>query len=156
MAQMPDTTTSNDLIELVTFSIGDSLYGIDINKILGINKIKEITPVAQAPKFVNGLYNLRGQIISIIDMGIKLGLPTTPNETMSKAIIVNHNNELIGLQVDKINDVVTISRREIEKPPVNIDGIHGEYFEGVVKTPNALIGILNIDAVLRMSETNES
>jgi purine-binding chemotaxis protein CheW len=154
MTMASSLSAAHDTVELITFNVGDSLYGVDINKVLGINKVIEITPVAQSPEYIRGLLNLRGQIISIVDVGIKLGLPSQPLQRKSRAIIVKFQNELIGLQVDSINDVITPERKDIEPPPPNMGGIHGEYFEGVVKTAETLVGIINMEAVLQMSEAD--
>jgi purine-binding chemotaxis protein CheW len=144
--------TTGNTIELITFSIGDVLYGIDISDVLGINKITEVTPVARAPFYVRGLLNLRGQIISIIDVGLKLGLSTSSASPTQKAIIVNYRNELVGLQVDGIHDVVNTTADQIEKPPANINNIHSGFCRGVIKTQNNIISVLSIDSLLQTDQ----
>jgi len=113
------TTDSKDpaTIELVTFFLDDIIYGIDINKVLGINKVQGLTPVAQAPAYIKGLLNLRGQIISIIDLRIKLDLEPGRLNEKSRVIIVNSSGEVIGLLVDSIYDVVVAEPGNIENPP---------------------------------------
>jgi purine-binding chemotaxis protein CheW len=138
-------------LELVTFYLEDIIYGIDINKVLGINKVQDLTPVALAPAYIRGLLNLRGQIISIIDLRIKLGLPPSRLAGKSRVIIVNSNGEDIGLLVDMIYDVIVTERSNIEKTPPNLDKLQGKFFEGVVKSEDRLIGIIQIDAVLQMA-----
>jgi len=138
-------------IELVTFCLEDIIYGIDINKVLGINKVQDLTPVAQAPAYIKGLLNLRGQIISIIDLRIKLGLPPSRITGKNRVIIVNSNGEDIGLLVDTIYDVIIAETSNIEKTPPNLDKVQGKFFEGVVKSEDRLIGIIQIDAVLQMA-----
>ena len=108
MTGSPTDTVEKKTLELITFRLGKTLYGIDINQVLGINKIHDITPVAQAPDYIKGLLNLRGQIISIIDLGIKLGLRPSATGKESRIIIVSANDEYIGLQVDQIFDVVPL------------------------------------------------
>ena len=144
-------TAEKQTLELITFRLGKTLYGININKVLGINKILDITPVAQAPDYIKGLLNLRGQIISIIDLGIKLGLRPSTTDKESRIIIVNANDEYIGLQVDQIFDVVVSEKSDMAPPPPNLGKVQGEFFEGVVKTETKLIGILKIDVVLQLT-----
>jgi purine-binding chemotaxis protein CheW len=156
MTRSSISAPTGNAIELITFSIGDVLYGINISDVVGINKIREVTPVAQAPVYVRGLLNLRGQIVSIIDVGLKLGLPTSSTSPTRKAIIVNYRNELIGLQVDAIHDVVNTTTDQIEKPPANINNIHSGFCQGVIKTQNNIISLLNIDALLLITDKHEA
>ncbi|MDY6844762.1 MAG: chemotaxis protein CheW [Thermodesulfobacteriota bacterium] len=140
---------TNHTVELATFYIGDALCGMDILKVQEINKHMEITQVPQAPEFVLGVLNLRGRIVTIIDLSKKLGLSHTTLTRETRNIIVNLQNDYVGLLVDKIGDVVIADWEKVESPPANIGEIQGKYFEGVLKTEHSLIGILNVEEVLR-------
>ena len=144
-----------NLIELSTFLVGDALCGMDILTIQEINKLIDMTAVPQAPNYVLGILNLRGQIITSIDLGKKLGLGETDMSQDPRNIIVNSKGEHIGLMVRKISDVVQANKDKFEPPPSNMGGIQGEFFTGVYKTENKLIGILDVDKVLRMEETSK-
>jgi purine-binding chemotaxis protein CheW len=146
--------TDKNLIELATFMVGDALCGMDILKIQEINKLINMTTVPQAPNYVLGILNLRGQIITSIDLGKKLGLGETNISEDPRNIIVNSKGEHIGLMVRKISDVVQANRDKFEPPPSNMGGIQGEFFTGVYKTKDKLIGILDVEKVLKMQETN--
>lgn len=139
----------NDNIEMATFYVGSALFGMDILKVQEINKILDLTVVPQAPEYVKGILNLRGQIVTIIDLGIKLGLSRIEVGPDTRNIIVNSKNEYIGLLVDRIGDVERTSEDKIEPPPANIGGVNAQYFEGVYKKENSLIGILNVEKVLK-------
>jgi purine-binding chemotaxis protein CheW len=143
-------TTNKNVIELSTFYVGNALCGMDILKVQEINKLMEMTEVPQAPEYVNGILNLRGQIVTIIDLGKKLGLGQTDISSESRNIIVNATGEHIGLLVKKISDVVSANPDRIESAPANMRGIQGVYFTGVYKTEDKLIGILNVDEVLSL------
>jgi purine-binding chemotaxis protein CheW len=147
-----ETMTSHKIVELATFYVGDALCGMDILKVQEINKLLDMTEVPQAPEYVKGILNLRGQIVTIIDLGKKLGLSDTNRTSDTRNIIVNSNNEYIGLMVDRIGDVVLADLNTVEPPPANIGAIQGKYFEGVVKTENSLIGILDVEEVLKEEE----
>jgi purine-binding chemotaxis protein CheW len=138
----------NSNVELATFYVGDALCGMDILKVQEINKLMEMTKVPQAPEYVTGILNLRGQIVTIIDLGNKLGLTATDLNDSSRNIIVNSASEYIGLLVSRISDVVPADMDKVEKPPANIGGLQGTYFKGVFKTKDRLIGILDVDKVL--------
>ncbi|MCP3900505.1 MAG: chemotaxis protein CheW, partial [Desulfobacteraceae bacterium] len=135
-------------MELATFFVGGALCGINILNIQEINKHFEITKVPQSSDYVIGILNLRGKIVTIIDLGKKLELSEIKPDKDSRNIIVNSNDEHIGLLVDAISDVVSSDETQIESPPSNLNGIKGKFFSGVLKTEDKLIGILDIDEVL--------
>ncbi len=136
-------------LEFSTFYVGGALCGINILNIQEINKHFEITKVPQASEFIEGILNLRGRIVTIIDLGKKLGLAPVNADKDNRNIIVNSEEEHIGLLVDSISDVVIAKSDDIEPAPSNIGGVKGKYFQGVLKTEKKLIGILDIDEVLK-------
>ncbi len=148
MAETTIDTSSQDL-EFSTFYVGGALCGINILNIQEINKHFEITKVPQASDYVEGILNLRGRIVTIIDLGRKLGLDSVNKNKDNRNIIVNSEDEHIGLLVDGISDVVTAKKEGIEPAPSNIGGVKGKFFQGVLKTEKQLIAILDIDEVLK-------
>ena len=142
------TEIHSDTVELASFFVGEALCGMDILKVQEINKLIEMTRVPQAPEYVLGILNLRGEIVTIIDLGKKLGLKSTEISDKTRNIIVNSKGEHIGLMVEKISDVVQANFEKIEAPPANIGGVQGKYFTGVLKTKDRLIGILDVGKVL--------
>lgn len=153
MAQVSETKGNGKSVELATFYAGEALCGMDILKIQEINKLLEMTPVPQAPEYVRGILNLRGQIVTVIDLCRKLGLPSVEvDKEESRNIIVHSGNEYVGMLVERISDVVRADTDAVQPPPANIGGVQGKYFEGVYKTDDSLIGILNAEEVLTMDE----
>ena len=146
---MGTARNSMDNLDLATFFIGEALCGMDILKVQEINKLLDMTKVPHAPEYVKGILNLRGQIVTVIDLGRKLGLSITQFNPGTRNIIVNFQNEYIGFLVDRIGDVVKADIDKIEPPPSNIVGVQGSYFKGVLKTEKHLIGILNLEEVLK-------
>ncbi len=148
-------TTSEDTrqtLELATFAIGEALCGIDILQIQEINKIMQRTTVPQAPDCVLGVLNLRGKIVTIIDLAKKLGLGNTESTKESRNIIINSFDGTAGFLVSRIGDVVSVSLDHKERPPANMQGIQGKFFAGVFTTDTQLIGMLAIDKVLQADE----
>lgn len=149
MANNTTVKTGTALMELATFYVGEALCGIDILNIQEINKQTEVTPVPQSEEYVQGVLNLRGRIVTVIDLGRKIGLSPINAGKDNRNIIVDSQDEQIGLLVDRISDVMLADPSKIENPPANIGGIQGRFFDGVYKTENRLIGILNIEEVLK-------
>jgi purine-binding chemotaxis protein CheW len=146
------TDSVKRMVELATFYVGDALCGMDILKIQEINKLTQMTKVPQAPEYVIGILNLRGQIVTIIDLGKKIGLGETEINQDSRNIIVNDSSGHVGLLVRQISDVVSADMERRESAPANMHGIQGEFFTGVYKTEQTLIGILDVDKVLSIEE----
>ncbi len=146
------TAESTNLVELATFYVGNALCGMDILKVQEINKVMQMTRVPQAPEYVLGILNLRGQIVTIIDLSKKLGLGRTGTGDSQRNIIVNSATGHVGLLVESISDVVTADMNKTEAPPANMNGIQGEYFTAVCKTETLLIGILDVEKVLALED----
>lgn len=134
--------------ELLTFAVGENVFGIDIKQTLGINRLDQITRVYQAPEFVRGIINLRGQVVSVLDLAVKLGGERTELTSQSRIIIVRDKYEDIGLLVDCVTDVVPMDRSSFEPPPANLGGILGSYFSGVYRKEAGLIGILDVATII--------
>jgi purine-binding chemotaxis protein CheW len=113
-----------------------------------INKLTEVTAVPLAPDYVKGVLNLRSRVITVIDVGKRLGLASRDEGRRRRNIIVLFENEFVGLLVDDIGNVFRAEIENIEQLPANVDGVQGRYIEGVLKTEKLLIGILNLAEVL--------
>ncbi len=144
--------SDKNIVELATFYVGNALCGMDILKVQEINKLMQMTKVPQAPEYVIGILNLRGQIVTIIDLGKKLGLGETDLNKDPRNIIVNSEGGHVGLLVRQISDVVEADMEKKEHAPANMGGIQGEFFTGVYKTDSELIGILDVDKVLSIED----
>ncbi|HHC25001.1 MAG TPA: chemotaxis protein CheW [Desulfobacterales bacterium] len=132
--------------QFVTFGIDDYLLGIDILKVREINRVLDITPVQHARTYVRGLINLRGQTVTVFDLGRRLGLALRKIAEESHNIILK--NDAVGLLVDSIRDVVVAQDDEIEQPPANVGGIEGKFIEGIVKLEKDLLVILSAEKIL--------
>jgi purine-binding chemotaxis protein CheW len=140
--------TSNETHEYATFYLGDMLLGIDILRMREINRQLEVTSVPHAPDYVSGVVNLRGDVVTILDLRQILGLEPREITPQSRNIIVNTSSEQIGLLVDRIADVISAQSDEIDPPPANLHGVDGKYFAGIYKKEAELLVILDIERVV--------
>ncbi len=138
---------NNDL-QISCFYLGKAMCGIDINLVQEINKQLNFTIVPHAPEYVLGIMNLRGKIVTIIDLGKKLGLSETQFTDSTRIIIIESQEEYLGLLVDQVTDVVTTDWDHVSSPPSNIKGLKGRFFQGVYQSKTKLIAILDISEVL--------
>lgn len=151
--------------QYITFNLNDDIFGINILLVREINRNLDITPVDRSPSYVRGLLNLRGQIITVMDLGIRLGL--APRETLrtSCCIVLKTTSELersnapeellkstspdlVGLFVDRIGDVVTVDSEQIEPPSTHSSGVASRFLEGVIKLEKKLLITLKTSEVL--------
>jgi len=134
--------------ELTIFQVADISCGLDIADVQEINKHIDITKAYGAPDYVRGIINLRGEIVTVIDLRQKFGIEMEEINENMRIVIVESQGENIGLLVDRIDDIVIADPNLIEPPPSNVSGVTGEYFTGVLKTENSLITILDIHNLL--------
>jgi len=134
--------------EFSTFMVGNSLCGIDIDQIQEINRNFDFTRVPSSEEYIKGILNLRGRIVTLIDLGKKIGISSKGLSSESGNIVVSSGEEDVGLMVDSICDVVSEENAEIDTVPANTGDIKGRYFTSLLKTKNDLIGILDLDEVL--------
>ncbi len=139
-------------LELATFLIGDSLIGIDIKQVQEINRNLQLTRVPQAAAEVRGVVNLRGDVVTVVDLRVIFGLDSIEIDRNSRNIIVADAEERIGLLVDGIADVVHINSDQIDSPPANLRGVSGRFFRGVHQLENDLLLILDTERVLARNE----
>jgi purine-binding chemotaxis protein CheW len=127
------------------------MFGIDVRIIREINRILDITPLPHSADYVRGLINLRGQIVTILDLGVRLGLPRKTTGQDSHNIILKGSSEAehpIGFLVDAIGDVVDVEDARIEPLSANVGEAEGLFLSGVVKMDTGLLVLLNIRRVL--------
>ncbi len=141
------------ITEMITFYLGNALYGIDILKVQEINKLMDWTPVPRSEEYVLGILSLRGSIVTVLDLGKRLGTVNTKRANSSRNIIVKSGNNCMGFLVDGIGDVVAIEPEQICAAPANVNGVQGKFFNGVLRTDDELIAILDIEGLFKDSET---
>lgn len=143
---------SNNLVS--TFLIGDTRWGVDIMHTQEVIRIPEITPVYNSVYYIEGVINLRGKIVTIISLSKKLDVTNSVQSEDSRIIIINQNDELVGLVVDEISDVVEVTPESLQPSPATLNGVKGENIEGIYHHKDFTIALLNIDAMFLVDEDN--
>jgi len=144
-----------DLNQLISFIVGDEEYGLDILRVKEVIRIRDITRLPRVPSFVKGIINLRGDVIPIIDLRDKFGLENREYTDMTRVIVVDIDEKLVGMVVDAASQVVRIPTDQIEPPPPIVGGLSAEYVRGVGKLDERLVILLNIDRILTQEEKVE-
>lgn len=142
------TEATSDNIELTVFTVGDILCAVENDKVREISGLRSITPVHHAPSHVRGVVNLRGQIMTIIDLGVRLGIGPVPDDRRSRILVVRSGEEDIGLLVDGIEDVKTVSASDMEAPPSNVQGVSGAFLKAILKEKDDLACIVDMEKIL--------
>lgn len=138
----------DELIQLVTFSTGDEEFGVDILKVQEIILPMAITKVPKAPEFVEGVINLRGKVIPVIDLRRRFGLKSKAQDKYTRIIVIEINHMIVGFVVDSISEVLRIPANTVEPPPPVVAGLESEYINGVGKLEDRLLIMLDLDRLL--------
>jgi len=144
---------SSNEVQYASFQVGDLLLGIDICQVQEINRNLQLTPVPHAPAAVRGVINLRGEVVTVIDLRCVLGMPPAEFTRATRNVIIKHAGEQIGLLVDNVADVITCRADNIDPIPENLGGLESSYFSGVFKLDQGLLVTLNVaEALLSLGQ----
>ncbi len=151
--------------QFATFRVGDRLFGLDILGVREIIRVSNITPVPRSDAHIRGLINLRGQIVTILDLSVRLGHEPAQVKDSSHIVILKHASastpaggqarggtaDVMGLLVDAIGDVVEAEATLAEAPPANLTDAEERFLAGVLKTEAGLLVLLNVQELLSSS-----
>ncbi|NTV48079.1 MAG: chemotaxis protein CheW [Geobacteraceae bacterium] len=138
-------------LEFLCFRVSDEIYGINIMDIKEIIKPREVTEVPRAPVFVSGVLSLRGTIIPIIDMRVRLDLARQEPTGKERIVVIKNNNSFSGLMVDEVTQVVQVQMDDVEAAPAILDGIDRDFVSGLGRSSGQLIIILNLENIADIS-----
>jgi purine-binding chemotaxis protein CheW len=147
-----DTATGNGEWQLVVFQLGAELYGVEIAGVHEIIRLQAITRVPRAPAFVEGIINLRGKVIPVVDLRRRFGLPKATHTRASRIVVVEIGDQVVGIIVDAVIEVLRVSAATVEPPSPVVAGLDSEYLHGIAKLPERLVMLLNLDRVLARDE----
>ena len=148
---------AGEVVQLVNFRLGSEEFAVDINSVREITRVQNITHIPEAPSFMQGVTNLRGQVMPVIDLASQFGLPPREELGESARIVVTETaGQTVGLLVDEVPEVSKLPVEDIESTPELIQGkIERDYIKGVGKLGDRLIIILDLEKVLTVREVEE-
>lgn len=139
-------------IQLVAFKVGTEDFGVDVRKVEGVISLVDITRMPRAPEFVEGIINLRGQVIAVIDLATRLQIPASQRGSETRIVVVESQEVKVGLVVDS-PEVINIEEDSVEpSPALATGGVESSLIRGVAKIDERLLILLDLDGVLSEEE----
>ncbi len=151
-ADVMKSSGSSEILQLVTFTLGNEEYAVDILKVQEINRMKEITRVPNSPQYVEGVINLRGKVIPVVNLRKKFGLAERENDEQSRIMIMDIQGITMGLVVDSVSEVLRVPSGIVEPTPPMASNISTEFIKGIAKLEDRLIILLDMDRLLGRAE----
>ena len=148
VAEHAEANAGDGLMDFVTFIIKGQMFGIPVLKVQDILTTDKIAAIPLAPPEVKGSINLRGRIVTVIDVRVRLGLGKRQDDGQSMGVTVEHQNELYTLLVDKVGDVVGLKSELYEDNPSTLDPLWREYASGVYRLEDCLMVVLDVESLL--------
>ncbi len=149
---METETLQQDEQQLVVFDLSSEAYGVDIGAVREIIRLQDITKVPRTPEFVEGVINLRGKVIPVVDLRKRFGLPAEEESKENRIVVVDIGAQDIGVVVDAVTEVLRIATESVEPPASVITTADSEYLLGIAKLDSRLIILLDLERVLTETE----
>jgi purine-binding chemotaxis protein CheW len=153
--QQATSQSNGELLQLVSFVVGTEEFAIPILSVQEINRMMPITRVPQSPPFVEGVINLRGKIIPVMDLRKRFGLARQDATSDARIIVVEVASRVIGFMVDRVNEVLRINADIVEPPPSMVCGIESDYVQGVGKLQDRLLILLSLERLFNSEVAQE-
>ncbi len=143
-----DLLADVDIIQLVSFILDDVEYGIDILSVHEIMRMPDIARLPNTPPFVKGVINLRGNVIPVVDVRERFGFPVTEITDLTRIIVIESMEKLVGLLVDNVHQVVRLPESNVDPPAELVEGVSEVFIKGIGRLNKRLIVILNLNNML--------
>lgn len=140
------------VLQNVVFNVGRELYAIGIEAVHEIVNVPEVTAIPDSPPFLEGVINLRGKIVPVIDLRKRLKLIGIERTKSTRVLITENSEHTVGLLVDSVSEVLKIPSETVEEPPAMVSAIGIEYITGVAKVSDRIIILLDLKKVLNIEE----
>ena len=150
-----DAVNEGNLLQLVTFRMGNEEFGVKILVVNEIIRLVQITQVPNAPEFIEGVINLRGKVLPVVGLRKRFKLPQVPMDENTRIIVMELNHNVVGFLVDAVSEVLRIPENLVEEAPAVVAGIGSEYIEGVGKLDDRLLILLDLEALLGDTDVAE-
>lgn len=145
---------ASDQLQLVSFVLAGEEFAVDILAVQEINRMMDLTRVPQSPPEVEGVINLRGKIIPVVDLRKRFGLPAAERTEQSRIVVVEINKRVLGFLVDRVNEVLRIDRSIVEPAPRMVCSIESEFIAGVGKLEDRLLILLDLEKLFTHETVN--
>jgi|SRR5688572_26166738 purine-binding chemotaxis protein CheW len=142
-------TTASDGTQFLTFTLGDEEYGVAILNVQEIKGYAPVTPIPNTPSWVRGVMNLRGTIVPVIDLRLRLGMPPTEYGPFTVIVVLAVEGKVVGAIVDAVSDVLTIPDADVQQAPELGVGIDVRFVGGIAQAGEKLVILLDAEAMLR-------
>lgn len=153
--QLNVVESHGDLSQWVTFSLADETYGINVMQVQEVLKMTEIAPVPGAPDFVLGIINLRGNVVTVVDTRKRFGLMPQEPDDSTRIVIIEANDQVVGILVDSVAEVVEIGSEDIETAPTVGNDESSKYIQGVFSRDEGLIILVDLNKFLTEEEWDD-
>lgn len=147
--------STEKILQLVGFKVENEEFAVDILSVQEIIKMQQITEVPNSPEFVEGIINLRGKVIPVIDIRTRLGLEKKEFGSTTRIIVIEVSSKIVGFVVDEVTEVIRISSSIIEAPPAMVGGISSNYITAIGKMEDRLLILLDLDKTLSEDEKEQ-
>jgi len=141
--------------QLVIFELAKEFYGVDIAAVNGIIKMQAITSMPHAPAFMEGVTNLRGSVLPVVDLRKRFDLPQSSSTKDSRIVVVDVQDTKVGMVVDAVSEVLRVPEESIEPPPPMVASVDSAFIKGIAKMGDQLIILLDITKVLSAEEKSD-
>lgn len=148
---MPETQSQSE--PYILFTLGNTTYAVPSRSVQQIEMVEHITPVPNAPRFIEGVVFSRGQVIPAMNLRVRFGFEKMPYDMRTRLIVVSSGGRQVGLIVDAAREFVHIPNESVQPPPDTISGLSGRYLAGIARLGERLVLVLDVDEVLSVSET---
>lgn len=148
----PQQSLTQDGQLVATFFLGQARFGLDAQHVQEVAKVGDLTPVHHAPPEVVGIRNLRGRIVTVLDLRTRLEIGRVDRTPSNRILIVDALGEPVGLLVDTVGDTITVRPEEMVPPPPNLHGVQTRVLRGVCQPPGGLVALIDIAALLQSDE----
>ena len=147
--------TNDEVVQWVTFRLSDETYGINVMQVQEVLRVSEIAPVPGAPHYVLGIINLRGNVVTVVDTRIRLGLPTSEMTDSTRIVIIEGEKHVVGILVDCVAEVVDLTASEMESAPNVGNEESARYIQGVASRGDELLILVDLNKLLTDEEWEE-
>ncbi len=148
----PSVSPSARELELIAFRIGEQEFCVDIMSVREIRGWVPVTPLPRSPCFVRGVINLRGAVLPILDLSARLGFPLTETSARHVIIVAQVGHQVIGVLVDAVSDIITVSEDTMQPPPEMASGRVRNFVQGILAIESRMVSLISLDRVMPKAE----